>query len=95
MKIAAFLFVLSTLTIVGFAQEKTKKKELELTNTITLPNVKGGFDLMAVDAVGKRLFVAAQDNHTLEVIDLNTMKSLQSVPNFEEPKWVVSQLGPP
>ncbi len=44
---------------------------------------------MAADVTGKRLFVAAQDNHTLEVIDLNTMKPVRSVAGLEEPKWVV------
>ena len=72
-----------------FAQVKSNNTVLKLTNTIVLPNVKGGFDLMAVDVKGKRLFVAAQDNHTLEVIDLKAMKSLKSVSNFAEPKWVV------
>jgi WD40 repeat protein len=68
---------------------KTRDVGLKLSNSIVLPDVKGGFDLMAADVKGKRLFIAAQDNHTLEVIDLNTMKSLKSVPDFEEPKWVV------
>lgn len=89
MKKLAFLFVLSTCILAGFAQVKTKDIGLKLSKTIVLPHVKGGFDLMAADLKGKRLFVAAQDNHTLEVIDLNGMKSLKSVPDFEEPKWVV------
>ncbi len=89
MKKIAFLFVLSTLTMAGFPTGKTKNSGLKLTDTITLPNVKGGFDLMAADVKGKRLFVSAQDNHTLEVVDLNAMKQLKSLPGFEEPKWVV------
>lgn len=62
---------------------------LDLMQTIPLPGVKGGFDLMAVDVAGKRLFVCAQDNHTLEVIDLAAGKVARSVPGFNEPKWVV------
>ena len=89
MKKLAFLFVLSTCIFAGFAQVKTNDIGLKLSKTIVLEHVKGGFDLMAADVKGKRLFVAAQDNHTLEVIDLNTMKSLKSIPGFEEPKWVV------
>jgi len=89
MKRLAFLLILSICFVGAFAQVNTKDVGLKLSKTIDLPKVKGGFDLMAADITGKRLFVAAQDNHTLEVIDLNAMKSLKSVPGFEEPKWVV------
>ena len=44
---------------------------------------------MAADAAGQRLFLAAQDNNTLEVIDLAAGKNLRSVTGFNEPKWVV------
>lgn len=88
MKKIVISIVLSTLTIVGFAREKTAANGLKQTNTITLSNVKGGFDLMAADIAGKRLFVSAQDNHTVEVIDLAGMKSIISLPDFQEPKWV-------
>ena len=62
---------------------------LQLVQTIPLPDVKGGFDLMAADMAGQRLFVCAQDNHTLEVIDLKAGQRVRSVPGFNEPKWVV------
>lgn len=44
---------------------------------------------MAVDVSGKRLFVAAEDNNTLEVIDLRAGKYLRSISGMNEPKWVV------
>lgn len=62
---------------------------LKLAQTIPLPHVKGGFDLMAADVAGQRLFLAAQDNDTLEVFDLAAGKHLRSVAGFKEPKWVV------
>ena len=62
---------------------------LTLERTVSLPNVKGGFDLMALDAAGQRLFVAAEDNHTVEVIDVRAGRALASLPGFNEPKWVV------
>lgn len=89
MKRIVFFSILSIFCVIAFAQPQKAEQVLKLTNTIVLPTVKGGFDLMAADAKGKRLFVAAQDNHTLEVIDLSTMKSLKSIPGFAEPKWVV------
>ena len=36
-----------------------------------LPDVKGRIDHLGVDTKGNRLFVAAVDNHTLEVVDVN------------------------
>lgn len=62
---------------------------LHLERTVLLPQVKGGFDLMALDAAGQRLFVAAEDNHTVEVIDVRHGRPLASLPGFNEPKWVV------
>lgn len=64
-------------------------KVLVLKSTIKLDDVKGGFDLMALDTTGQRLFLAAEDNHTVEVIDLNHNKLLVSLPGFNEPKWIV------
>jgi DNA-binding beta-propeller fold protein YncE len=62
---------------------------LRLAQTVPLTHVKGGFDLMAADVAGKRLFVAAEDNNTIEVIDLGIGKHLRSISGFKEPKWVV------
>ena len=89
MRKIAIVYFFSISFLFASAQVITNNVGLKLTNTIVLPDVKGGFDLMAADVKGKRLFVAAQDNHTLEVIDLNAIKSLKSLPGFEEPKWVV------
>ncbi len=70
-------------------QAKSNTSALQLQRSIQLPNIKGGFDLMAVDVKGERLFVSAEDNHTVEVINLHTGKPLVSLPGFNEPKWVV------
>ena len=64
-------------------------KTLSLAFAIKLPNVKGGFDLMAFDTSTHRLFLAAEDNHTVEVIDIKNNKPITSLPGFDEPKWVV------
>ena len=65
------------------------EKSLLFRSSIALPNVRGGFDLMAVDVERKRLFVSAEDNHSVEVVDLGTGRPLRSIPNLNEPKWVV------
>lgn len=66
---------------------------LQLKTTIQLPHVKGGFDLMAIDVKGQRLFVSAEDNHTVEVINLQTAKPIKSLSGFNEPKWVFYHPG--
>jgi DNA-binding beta-propeller fold protein YncE len=65
------------------------KPALQLEQTIPLPQVKGGFDLMAADVEGKRLFVAGQDNNTLEVLNLAVGKSAKSVSGLHQPKGIV------
>jgi len=62
---------------------------LKLANTIELPGVKGGFDLMAADVAGHRLFVTGQDNNTVEVLDIKNGKPLASIPGFRQPKGIV------
>lgn len=88
MKKIVFASILSLYLVFAFAQVKTKEAGLKLSKTIVLPNVKGGFDLMAADVKGKRMFISAQDNHSVEVIDLAAMKPIISLPGFQEPKWV-------
>lgn len=60
-----------------------------LTKTIPLPAVKGGFDFMAADVAGKRLFLNAEENGTTEVIDLEKSELVHTIPDMPEPKWVV------
>ncbi|MCL5270449.1 MAG: hypothetical protein M1457_07855 [bacterium] len=62
---------------------------LTLSHTTSLPDVKGGFDLMAADLKGMRLFVAAQDNDTVEIIDLKAGKWLGRLSELNDPKWIV------
>lgn len=61
----------------------------QLTQKISLPHVKGGFDLMAIDLAGRRLFVNAEDNNTTEVVDLAAGKLAHTITGMHEPKWVV------
>jgi hypothetical protein len=65
------------------------KSSLRLEQATPLPQVKGGFDLMAADVAGRRLFVAGQDNNTLEVLDLAAGKSAKSVSGLHQPKGIV------
>src|ERR1700730_11910096 len=61
---------------------------LLLVQTIPLPNVKGRMDHLGVDVKGKRLFAAALDNNTLEVIDVKAGKRIFSIPGQSKPQGV-------
>ena len=61
-----------------------EKQELRLVQTIPLPAVHGRLDHMGVDLEQKRLFVAAVDNQTLEVLDLNRGRILKSLGGFKD-----------
>ncbi len=62
---------------------------LKLTRTIPLPGVQGRFDHFAIDVQGRRLFVAALGNNSLEVIDLAAGRRLQSVAGMSKPTGVL------
>jgi hypothetical protein len=61
-----------------------EKQALRLAQTIPLPGVKGRLDHMGVDLGNKRLFVAATDNSTLEVVDLASGKVNKSLTGFKD-----------
>ncbi|MGI9075492.1 MAG: YncE family protein [Bryobacteraceae bacterium] len=62
---------------------------LVLIHTTPLPGVKGDFDHFAADIKGNRLFLTAEDHHSVEVFDLSSGKSLQSVGGFDTPHSIL------
>ncbi len=61
---------------------------LRLVQTIPLPKVKGRIDHMALDDAGQRLFIAAFENNTIEVVDLRSGKRIQTIGGLHEPQDV-------
>ena len=59
---------------------------LNLKTRIPLANVKGRMDHLSVDVKGQRLFAAAFDNHTLEVIDVQAGKQAHTIQDLDEPQ---------
>jgi len=57
--------------------------------TIDLPSVKGRIDHVGVDLKGRRLFIAALGNDTLEVIDVGSGHRERSLDGFGEPQGVL------
>jgi YVTN family beta-propeller protein len=55
---------------------------------IPLPGVERRIDHMALDAAGKRLFVAALGNGTLEVLDVGADRRITSIGGLKEPQGV-------
>ena len=83
------MFYLQTYIVTLLATVALHAATLEPAGAIPLPGVKGGFDLMAVDIAGQRLFLAAEDNGSLEILDLKANARIKSIGEMEEPKWVV------
>src|ERR1700682_3017748 len=78
--------VISLTVILLFALRAKRQvaEPLKLIQSITLPGLHdGSFDHFQVDLPGKRLFVAAESNSAIEVIDMGTNKLVHtiSVPN--------------
>ena len=63
------------------ASHYTRRGETPLARVqvIALPGVEGRIDHLAADPVGKRLYVAALGNNTLEVIDLGAGKRIHTL----------------
>jgi len=83
--IASFFLVLVTSLNVASAQSP---EVLSLDAHIRLPNVKGRIDHFSVDVRGQRLFVAAVENHTLEVVDLKAGHRVHTISDLAEPQGV-------
>jgi DNA-binding beta-propeller fold protein YncE len=72
---------LSTVTAEGGAAFRLAQK-------IALPGVQGRIDHLAVDLAGKRLFVCALGNNSLEVIDLEKSARVRSISGLGAPQGV-------
>jgi hypothetical protein len=62
--------------------------QLVMQQTIALPGVTGKFDHFAVDEAEGRLFAAATGNHSVEVVNLVTGRTEQSIGGFGKPHGV-------
>jgi hypothetical protein len=58
---------------------------LTLQRTIALPAGTGKFDHFAIDLQANRLLIAATGNHTVEIVDLNTSKVIETIAGLGKP----------
>ena len=73
--------------VIAFAVAQ-QSEPLSLESHIALAGVKGRIDHLSVDLKGQRIFVAAVDNHTLEVIDLKLGRTVHTITDLSEPQGV-------
>jgi WD40 repeat protein len=66
----------------GKAQDKMP---LELVATIPMPGFTGDFDHFGIDLKGNRLFLASEDQKTVEVFDLRKGERIHSIKGFGQP----------
>ena len=71
--------------IKGQAQDN---QPLKLVQTIPMPGVQGRMDHLGVDVKGKRLFAAALDHNTVEVLDLKAGKRISSITGQNMPQGI-------
>src|SRR5213594_3932897 len=80
--------LLATLLVLSNSVAEQESSVLSLETHIPLPNVKDRIDHLSVDVKGQRLFVAAVDNHTLEVVDLKSGQRVHTITDLAEPQGV-------
>src|SRR5216683_5674411 len=87
-----FLFVVATMLASccsTYAQGPGQSSNLlTQVQTIPLEGVEGRIDHFGLDAKGKRLFVAALGNNTVEVVDLVAGKVTQHITNLRTPQGI-------
>src|SRR5438128_11984497 len=80
--------LLATLLVLGSPAAGQELPSLSLETHIPVPNVKGRIDHSSIDVKGQRLFVAAVENHTLEVVDLKSGGRVHTIAVRAEPQAV-------
>lgn len=80
---SAFISVLLSLAASTAAQDLQHLRQVQ---TIPLPGVKGRIDHLAVDLEGHRIFLSGLGNNSVEVLDTEAGKDIQSLTGFRKPQ---------
>src|SRR2546425_12934725 len=67
------------------AKVAAEKAPLRLVKTILLPDIEGDFDHFGIDLKGNRLFLTAEDHHSVEVFNLKSNIRIHSIGGLDEP----------
>src|ERR1700737_4093937 len=72
--------------LVGFNAKAEDGAPLKLVHTIPLPGLKDGdFDHFAPDVEGHRLFLTAEENGKVEVLDTSTNQLIHTIDDLKAP----------
>src|SRR6186997_2968260 len=80
------LFAAGLVLLIGAGRQSGDP--LSRAGEIRMADVQGRIDHLTIDAEGRRLFVAALGNDTVEVLDLRGRSVLQSLRGFHEPQGI-------
>jgi DNA-binding beta-propeller fold protein YncE len=81
-------YLIVGLILCGGILQGQESPALELKGRIDLPNVNGRIDHLSADVKGRRLFMSALGNHTVEVFDVASETRVHTVTNLAEPQGV-------
>jgi hypothetical protein len=79
-----FCYLLIAFWAFSVATRSQEYPELKLVQTIPIHSVSARFDHFAIDLTRMRLFLPAEENHSLEIIDLRKGEMIHSIPGFEK-----------
>lgn len=80
--------LICAIALAGVAANSQQTAPLRLLHTIPIPEVKGRIDHFDLDLAGRRLFMSALGNNTLEIFDLRANKLVYSIRGLREPQGV-------
>jgi len=81
-----FTIAFTLMLLFAFKLQSQVEQPLKLIQSIPLPGLHDGdLDHFALDTAGHRLFLTAEDNSAVEVIDLRTHKVVQTIKGPKEP----------
>ena len=84
-----FLLATALICVLIIFAKDMQAADLTLIGSTDLPDISGDVDHLAIDSSGQRLFLAAEDNGTLRVIDLKTRKLEKTVRGFHTPHSIL------
>ena len=79
----------ATATAVALNARGGNAGPLQLAQTIPLPEINGRIDHFSIDVQGKRAFVAALAQNTIEVVDLKGGRVTRTLSGFAKPQGVL------
>jgi DNA-binding beta-propeller fold protein YncE len=86
---ACFFILFSVLLVSSASGAQSQATPLKLVQTIPLPGVPGALDHMGIDVQGQRLFIPAEQHHTVEVVDLRAGKRIRTISDVSWPSTIV------